>query len=257
MKLLTQRVGLNKKEKPLKESIKKPKVYLVGAGPGEPELLTIKAYKLLQNADVVLYDALVDERILDLIPEGALKIFVGKRKGLHSRSQQEINELLYKYSKLYKKVVRLKGGDPFIFGRGGEELLYLAQKGVDVEVVPGVSSFYSAPSLFGIPLTLRGVASSFAVLTAHKGKGEIDFSSLKGIDTLVFLMGVSKRKEIAQRLLEIGKDPKTGVAFISNAYRSNQKLVISTLEEVATNPPEVDTPAVIVVGRVINQIYGK
>jgi len=227
-----------------------PTVYLVGAGPGDPELLTLKAYKLLRKADVVLYDALVGEEILEIIPERTKKIFVGKRKGNHHKTQGEINELLERYAYKYRTVVRLKGGDPFIFGRGGEELLYLTSKGIKVEVIPGVSSFYAAPELFGIPLTTRDVASTFAVIPGHGAN--VDWNSLRGIDTLVFLMGVSKRKEIARRLLEIGKSPSLGVAFISNAYRKGQKLTLTTLGELVENPPFVETPAVMVVGLVVN-----
>ncbi len=228
------------------------RVYLVGAGPGDPDLLTVKAYRLLMEADVVLYDALVGERILDLIPEKVKKIFVGKRKGFCSLPQSGINGLLHDLVKVYKKVVRLKGGDPFIFGRGGEELLYLTERGIDVEVVPGVSSFYSAPSLFGIPLTHRGVASSFAVLTGHRvDERDFDWKSLKAIDTLVFMMAVSKRRKIARKLLDAGFPAKRAVALISKAYQEGQNLVLTDLETLAKNPPEVDSPAVMIVGEVV------
>jgi len=233
------------------KEVKQPTVYLVGAGPGKADLLTLKAYNLIKRAQVVLYDALVGEEVLELIPSEAKKIFVGKRKGSHSKTQKEINQLLEYYAKRFKTVVRLKGGDPFIFGRGGEELLYLTSKGIKVEIVPGVSSFHAAAELFGIPLTLRGIASSFAVLPGQGGY--IDWPSLKGIDTLVFLMGVSNRQEIAKKLLQIGKSPSVGVAFISNAYRAGQKLIVTTLGELVKKPPPVEPPAVMIVGRVVQE----
>jgi len=230
----------------------KGKVYLVGAGPGSLDLLTVKAYKLLQKAEVVLYDALVSEDILEVINPKALKIFVGKRRGNHYKRQDEINHLLVKYAYDFSTVVRLKGGDPFIFGRGGEELLYLLERGVEVEIVPGVSSFYSAPELFGLPLTFRELARSFKVLTGHSIDEDICLEPQSGKETLVFLMGVHNRKKIAQVLLKKGWKPTTGVAFISNAYRGNGNLTLTTLGELAQNPPEVETPAVMVVGEVVN-----
>jgi len=250
VKTLTKQKRLKNLQKTEKGRV--GRVYLVGAGPGDPDLLTVKAYKILQRADVVLYDALVGEEILELIPQRVLKIYVGKRKNNHSLPQEEINSLLWRFAREGKTVVRLKGGDPFIFGRGGEEYCHLLKLGLPVEVVPGISSFYSAPERFGIPLTFRNVASSFAVITGHCAKkGCIDFESLKGIDTLVFLMAVSNRQKIAQRLLEIGKEKTTPVAFISNAYRKGEKLLLTTLGEVAENPPEVEAPAVMVVGKVV------
>ena len=248
----------NKNRVKISENVKNDsigKAYIIGAGPGDPELLTLKAYKILQKANVVLYDALISEEILEIIPKSVFKIYVGKRKHNHSLPQDEINNLLQKYVKEGKTVVRLKGGDPFIFGRGGEEYCHLLKLGLPVEVIPGVSSFYSAPERFGIPLTFRNIASSFAVITGHCAqKGCIDFKTLKGIDTLVFLMAVSNRQKIAQRLLEIGKEETTPVAFVSNAYRKGEKLIASTLMEVAKNPPKVEPPAVMVVGKVVSLI---
>ncbi len=226
-------------------------MFLVGAGPGDPELLTLKAFRLLQTADAVLYDALVGEEILKLIPKGVEKIYVGKRRGNHFKTQEEINLLLLKLARSGRRIVRLKGGDPFIFGRGGEELLFLASEGVDVEVVPGVSSFYAAPQLFGIPLTYRGVASSFTVVTGHR-TDNIDWKALAASDTLVFLMAVSNRVEIAEKLLEAGRPWDEPVAFISNAYRKGGRLVKTSLGNLVSSPPEVESPAVMVVGKVIN-----
>ena len=227
------------------------KVYLVGAGPGDPELLTIKAYKVLRSADVVLYDALVNKEILSITKNDCLKIYVGKRDGRHSLPQEEINALIYKFASQDKIVVRLKGGDPFVFGRGGEELLFLKDKGIDVEVVPGVSSAVAAPSSAFIPLTHRDMASSFAVVTGHPGK-KIRWDNFSGVDTLVILMGVKNRQKIAQELILAGRDPQERVAFIEKATTPHQREVFSTLWEVAQNPPQVKTPAVMVVGRVVN-----
>ena len=227
------------------------KVYLVGAGPGDPQLLTLKAYRLLQTADAVLYDALVSDEILELIPPSAERVFVGKRCGNHYKTQDEINRLIYRYSLLYPKVVRLKGGDPFLFGRGGEELLFLAERGVEVEVVPGISSVFGAAASAGIPLTLRGVSSSLLVVSGHRLEG-IDWKTLASAETLVFLMGIGNRREIARRLIGAGRSPDEGVAFVENATTPLERRVYATLKEVAENPPEVGTPALFIVGSVVD-----
>ena len=226
------------------------KVYIVGAGPGDPELLTIKALKILKSADVILYDALVSKDILELSNPKAIKVFVGKREGKHSLSQDEINELLYRYSLLYKNVVRLKGGDPFIFGRGGEEVYYLVNKNVEVEVIPGISSFYSAPESAYIPLTFRGISSSFAVITGNSVK-EINWNNFVNIDTIVVLMGVKKRREIAKALIDAGRNPDEDVAFIENATTPEQRTIFTNLKELSQNPPDINTPAVMVIGNVV------
>ena len=223
------------------------KVYLVGAGPGDPELLTLKAYRLLQRADVVLYDALVNEDILDIVPPTAVKVFVGKRAGNHSKSQEEINELIYRYALLYPTVVRLKGGDPFLFGRGGEELLYLAERGIEFEVVPGVSSPFGAAAASMVPLTHRGKSSSLTITTGHP-LDKLDWKHLAASQTLVILMGIKHRKEIAKRLIEFGKPPSEEVVFIEKATTSEERVIFSTLGEVASNPPKVETPALFIVG---------
>ena len=227
------------------------KVYLVGGGPGDPELLTIKAYRILKEADVVLYDALVSREILKFTKPDCLRIYVGKRDGKHSLPQEEINDLLLRFSKVYDKVVRLKGGDPFVFGRGGEELLFLKEKGVEVEVVPGVTSAVAAPSSAFIPVTHRGLASSFAVVTGHPNRG-VDWSAFSKVDTLVILMGVKSRQRIAKELIRAGRNPEEPVAFIEKATTPDQREVFTTLGELAENPPEVETPAVMVVGKVVD-----
>jgi len=226
------------------------KVYLIGAGPGDPELLTLKAYRILKEADVVLYDALVNKEVLEFTKPDCLKIYVGKRDGKHSLPQGEINELLYGFAKRYDTVVRLKGGDPFVFGRGGEELLFLFNKGVEVEVIPGVSSAICAPQAANIPVTHRGIASSFAVVTGHPNRN-IDWNAFSGVDTLVILMGVKNRRKIAKELIKAGRDPKEPVAFVEKATTPEQREVFTNLEELANSPPEVNPPAVMVVGNVV------
>ncbi len=231
------------------------KVYIVGAGPGDVELLTLKAYKIIKSADAILYDRLINQEILFLAKPNCELLYVGKEDGKHTIEQEKINELLLRYAHTKDTVVRLKGGDPFVFGRGGEEALFLAQHGVEVEVVPGVSSAIAVPSYAGIPLTFRGISSSFAVITGHedprKEHSDIDWGSLKGINTLVFLMAVKNRQEIAKRLIEVGRDPKEPVAFIENGTTEKQKVILTDLYELSTNPPEVSPPAIMVVGHVV------
>ncbi|GAB6065994.1 uroporphyrinogen-III C-methyltransferase [Aquifex pyrophilus] len=231
------------------------KVYIVGAGPGDPELLTLKAYRILKKADVVLYDRLVNEDILNYVNPLAKLVYVGKEDGKHTIPQEEINRLLLFYAKLYKNVVRLKGGDPFIFGRGGEEALFLERNGIPYELVPGVSSFYAVPEYGGIPLTFRGISSSFAVVTGHETVGKrkyVNWKAFKDIDTVVILMGVKNRRRIAKELINAGRNPYEPVAFVERGTTEDQRIVISTLKEVSENPPEVNPPAVMVIGNVVN-----
>ncbi len=231
------------------------KVYIVGAGPGDPELLTLKALRLIKSAEVILYDRLINQEILLFAKPECELVYVGKEDGKHTIEQEKINELLLRYAHTREVVVRLKGGDPFIFGRGGEEALFLAEHSIEFEIVPGVSSFYSVPAYAGIPITFRGISSSFAVITGHedprKERSSIDWKSLKGINTLIVLMGVSRRKEIARRLIEIGRDPKEPVAFIENGTTERQRVILTDLYELSTNPPEVSPPAIMVVGSVV------
>ncbi|MEW6656222.1 MAG: uroporphyrinogen-III C-methyltransferase [Aquificota bacterium] len=231
------------------------KVYIVGAGPGDPELLTLKALRLIKSAEVILYDRLINQEILLFAKPDCELVYVGKEDGKHTIEQEKINELLLRYAHTREVVVRLKGGDPFIFGRGGEEALFLAEHSIEFEIVPGVSSFYSVPAYAGIPITFRGISSSFAVITGHedprKEKSNIDWESLKGINTLIVLMGVSRRKEIAKRLIEVGRDPKEPVAFIENGTTERQRVILTDLYELSTNPPEVSPPAIMVVGEVV------
>ncbi len=231
------------------------KVYLVGAGPGDPELLTLKAVKILQKAEVVLYDRLISEEVLSYTGRDCKLVYVGKACGKHTLPQDKINELLLFYAKSYKTVVRLKGGDPTVFGRGAEEILFLSKHGIPCEIIPGVSSLYSVPACAGIPLTLRNVSSSFAVVTGHPATGdrkEINWKSFAEIDTLVILMGVKNRQKIADELIKAGRDPEEPVAFIEKGTTKEQKVILSSLKEVSQNPPLIEPPAVIVIGKVVS-----
>ena len=227
------------------------KVYIVGAGPGDPELLTLKALKALKKADVILYDALVDKSVLDFASPTAIKLYVGKREGKHSIKQEEINELLYKYALVYENVVRLKGGDPFIFGRGGEELIYLASRGVEVEVIPGVSSVNASASCALIPLTHRGVSSSFTVITGHEPR-KVNWECLKSVETLVILMGVKHKEEIAKALISAGRQESEEVAFVEKATTPEERVIFTNLKEVSEGKVSVETPAVMIVGKVVS-----
>lgn len=230
-------------------------VYLVGAGPGDPDLVTVKAARVLASADVVLYDSLVCTALLDLAPKGAERIFVGKQAGRPCPSQDEINQCVLAAALRQNAVVRLKGGDPFVFGRGGEEALFLRQHHVPFEVVPGVSSCIAAAAYAGIPVTHRNVACSFAVVTGHEASGKIstqvDWHSLRGVGTVVVLMGVQRRAEIASALMAAGRRADEPVAFIENGTTAAQRTVRSTLGQVASHPPDVVSPAVMVVGDVV------
>ncbi len=230
------------------------KVYLVGAGPGDVELLTVKAVRVITSAKVILYDRLVNESILELAPKDCKLVYVGKSDGKHTLPQEEINALLVKFASLYPVVVRLKGGDPFIFGRGAEEALYLSERGIEFEVVPGVSSFYAVPAYAGISITFRKLSSSFAVVTGHEATGKeksIDWKAFKDIDTVVVLMGVRNRSFICRELISAGRDPSEPVAFIERGTTPSQRVIISNLREVATSPPQVNPPAVMVIGKVV------
>lgn len=232
------------------------KVWLVGAGPSDPGLFTLKGTSVLADAEVVVYDALVGTSILGMIPDTAEKINVGKRSSHHTMPQEQISELLAEKAKEGKRVVRLKGGDPFLFGRGGEELEVLLREGIPYEVVPGVTSAIAVPAYQGIPVTHRDYCSSVHIITGHKKRGEtydIDFDALvrtKG--TLIFLMGVSSLAAICAGLLEAGIDPKMPAALLSRGTTASQRRIVATVE---TLPQEVErqgavTPAIIVVGEV-------
>lgn len=229
-------------------------VYITGAGPGDPELLTIKAMRLLQQADVVLYDRLVHEDVLTHTSTHCKRVYVGKQDGKHLVPQAEINQLLLEYALQTKVVVRLKGGDPFLFGRGGEEALFLAQHSVPFEIVPGVTSALSVPAYAGIPVTHRGINSHCTIITGHlsaKRPEEIPWAALHHKGTLLFLMSVSVRQVIAERLIEHGRPSDEPVAFVERGTTSEQKVWVTTLQGVLDDPPPVATPAIMIVGEVV------
>ncbi|MCG9972916.1 uroporphyrinogen-III C-methyltransferase [Christiangramia crocea] len=239
----------------MKNSIRKlPKVSLVGAGPGDPELLTLKALKALESAGAVLYDALVNQDILHHAPN-AVKLFVGKRKGCQSYTQEEINELLVEHALRYGHVVRLKGGDPFVFGRGSEEIAHLTRRGISTEVVPGISSALAVPAYNGIPVTHRQVAESFWVITGTTSARELSDDirlAARSSATVVILMGMSKLPQIVSIFKREGKD-KTPVSVIQNGTREDQKSCIgkiSNIEELVTEQ-KLGSPAIIIVGEVV------
>jgi len=231
------------------------KVYLVGAGPGDPGLLTVRGLELLRSAQVIVYDQLVNPLLLHESQPSTNKIFVGKRAGEHCIAQEEINDVLIDYARLGYEVVRLKGGDPFVFGRGGEEAEALAQADIPFEIVPGVSSAVAVPAYAGIPLTHRKFASSFAVVTGHearKGHSSVDWSKLAtAVDTLVILMGVHKLPAIVDKLLAHGRAPQTPAAVIRWGTTQRQETVIGTLADIAEKAAHIESPAVIVVGQVV------
>ncbi len=227
-------------------------VYLVGAGPGDPDLLTVKAAKLLQRADVVVHDRLIEPAVLDLAPPWAEMIDVGKRPGAPADSQTRINDVLIDRGRRFDCVVRLKGGDPFVFGRGGEEALELRAAGIDVEVVPGITSAIAAPAAAGIPVTMRGVSSGFTVVTGHQDPNtdqRLDWDALaRAGTTLVILMGASRTAVISQRLMAGGMAADTAVAVVYSATTDHENVVRTTLAEL----PHIDVvnPSTLVIGSV-------
>ncbi len=230
-------------------------VHLVGAGPGDPELLTMRAVNLLQRADVVIHDRLIDSRVLELAPPSAERIDVGKRPGAPSTAQSRINDVLIDRGRLFDCVVRLKGGDPFVFGRGGEEALELRAAGIEVTETPGITSSIAAPAAAGIPVTMRGVSSGFTVVTAHtdpRHDPTLDWSALaRSGTTLVILMGAARTRQIAGRLLDGGLAPDTPVAVIHAATTGEENTQRTTLDTL----PDLDVrnPSTIVVGAVAAQ----
>ena len=232
-------------------------VSLIGAGPGDPGLLTLRGAEALAAADVVIYDYLANPALLAHAQPEAARIYVGKKAGCHTLSQDEINALLVKRALAGQQVARLKGGDPFVFGRGGEEALALAQAGVPFEVIPGVTSAVAAPAYAGIPVTHRGLASSFAVITGHedptKGESAIDWARLAtGVDTLVFLMGVGNLPRIVEQLVAHGRPPETPVALVRWGTTPSQQTVGGTLADIVerVKAAGLRPPAVTIVGPV-------
>lgn len=232
-----------------------PKLTIVGAGPGDPELITIKAINALSEADVVLYDALVNKELLKYAPQDSVKIFVGKRKNNHEYTQEQINNLIVDFAFTYGKVVRLKGGDPFVFGRGSEEIAYADAFNIETAIVPGISSSIGVPGASGIPVTHRGLSESFWVITATKSNGEIStdiFDAAKSNATIVILMGLSKLEEITEVFKREGKN-NTPVAVIQNGTLSTENLAIGSIDTIVDEVKDqnIKSPAVIVVGEVV------
>ena len=232
-----------------------PKLTLVGAGPGDPELISIKGVKTLAEADVVLYDALVSKELLKYCRPSAIKIFVGKRKNKHAFTQEEINRKIVEMALKHGHVVRLKGGDPFVFGRGHEEIEFAECFNIEIEVVPGITSAVAVPELQGFPLTKRGIAESFFVTTGTTSSGEISkdiFYAAKSDATLVILMGMHRLSEIVQIFSNEGKKALP-MAIIQNGTMPDEKVglgLVSTIEEVAQQK-DLGSPAVIVIGEVV------
>lgn len=234
-------------------------VYLVGAGPGDADLITVKAVKILKKADVVLYDYLSNDEILNYAPDTAKKIYVGKKAGSHYKKQDEINELIVKEAQDRSNnkegkdpvVVRLKGGDPFVFGRGGEEILELAKAGIDFEVIPGITSAVGAPTSLGLPITHRAVATSFTVVTGHEDptkpdkQVKWDFTA----DTLIILMGIGNIKENTQEIMKY-RDGKTPACVIESGTLPNERVIFGTLDNIADK--NINTPAILIIGNVID-----
>ncbi|HVO75429.1 MAG TPA: uroporphyrinogen-III C-methyltransferase [Ignavibacteriaceae bacterium] len=232
-----------------------PKLTLVGAGPGDPELITIKGINALASADVVLYDALVNTELLTHTKKEAKRIFVGKRAGSHVYSQNEINNMIVNYAFNFGHVVRLKGGDSFVFGRGHEELAYAELFNIKVEVIPGISSLYAVPELQHIPLTKRGINESFWVTTATTSNGKLSEDIYRAADTnaaIIILMGMQKLKEISEIFIRAGK-PEVPAAIIQNGSLPDEKIGIGrveNLEELALQN-ELGSPAVIIIGEIV------
>lgn len=233
------------------------KVYLVGAGPGDLDLITVKGLKCIQNSDVILYDRLVNPKLLDYAKKDADLVYCGKLPGDHTMHQETISYSLVHYAKKGKVVTRLKGGDPFIFGRGGEEAETLVKYGIAFEVVPGITAGISGPAYAGIPVTHRDCSASFAIVTGHRQAGKEDdakWESLaKGIDTLAIYMGIGNLPYIMEKLMLFGKSPQTPVALIENASLLSQRTIISTLENVTEKAVQenVLNPCMIVIGEVV------
>ncbi len=232
-----------------------PKLTIVGAGPGDLELLTLKAVNALGEADVVLYDALVNKEILKHVPIDALKIYVGKRKNKHVYSQEQINDLIVQYAFTHGRVVRLKGGDPFVFGRGSEEIQHAEAFNIETEVVPGISSSIGVPALSGIPVTHRGISESFWVITATTRSGLLSKdieAAAKSNATVIILMGLSKLKEISETFKAAGKY-NTPIAVIQNGTLPTENVALGTIDNIVdeVNEQNIKSPAVIVIGDVV------
>jgi len=235
------------------------KVYLVGAGPGDPKLITLRAVELIKNADVVLYDRLVSKKILAMIPKHAVSIYVGRAVGDDTTHQDSTNELMVKYAKLKKSIVRLKGGDPIIFGRGGEEAEFLKSFNVKYEIIPGITSGIGSATYAGIPLTHRQFASSVVFVTGHedpeKQSEVVKWKKLaKSVDTIVIMMGLSRINVISKKLIDGGMDKNMPVAVIQNGTTSQQKMIKGTISNITNKIKrnKIKPPTNIIIGRVVD-----
>jgi uroporphyrin-III C-methyltransferase len=233
-------------------------VYICGAGPGDRNLLTIKASNLLSECDVILYDRLVNRGILNMASSKSEKVYVGRESGDPTTNQMITNELMVKYAKEGKKILRLKGGDPFIFGRGGEEAEFLSSKNIKYEIVPGISSLNGAAVYSGIPLTHRDYSSSVVILTAHESieekKSSVNWNSItKAADTIVIFMGLEQLKNITRKLIEAGLTKNAKIAVIENATSNKQRVVIGNLDNIEkrVRQKKIQSPAIIIVGKVV------
>ncbi|KAK7322636.1 hypothetical protein VNO77_26025 [Canavalia gladiata] len=233
-------------------------VFLVGTGPGDPELLTLKAVRIMKNADLLLYDRLVSNDVLDLVGPNAKLLYVGKTAGYHSRTQEEIHELLLSFAEAGATVVRLKGGDPLVFGRGGEEMEFLQQQGIPVKVIPGITAASGIAAELGIPLTHRGIANSVRFLTGHSRKGGTDplFVSENAADpdsTLVVYMGLATFPSLAQKLMHHGLSPQTPAAAIERGTTLQQRTVFAELQDLSEKitSAELVSPTLIIIGKVV------
>ena len=235
------------------------KVYLVGAGPGDPDLITLKAIELIKKADVVLYDRLVSKKILTMIPKRCKSIYVGRAVGDDTTHQDSTNELMVKYAKLKKTVVRLKGGDPIIFGRGGEEAEFLKSFKIKYEIIPGITSGIGSATYAGIPLTHRQFASSVVFVTGHEDPEKktevVKWKKLaKSVDTIVIMMGLSRIEEISKKLIEGGMDKTTPVAVIQNGTTPKQKMIKGTISNISNKIKrnKIRPPTNIIIGHVVD-----
>lgn len=234
------------------------KVFIVGAGPGDPKLITLKAVEAIKSSDVVLYDRLVSKKIISMIPKKSQKLYVGRDVGDDYKHQDTTNDMMVKFAKKNKNVVRLKGGDPFIFGRGGEEAEFLKKHNVKYEIIPGITSGMGSAEYSGIPLTHRNYASSVVFVTGHedakKKEGVVDWKRLaKSVDTIVIMMGLSRLEIISKKLISGGLDKNTPVAVIQNGTTDEHKMIKGTLLNISKKVKEakVKPPTIIIVGKVV------
>ena len=237
----------------------KSKVFIVGAGPGDPKLITLKAVEVIKSADAVLYDRLVSKKIIGMIPKKAEKVYVGRDVGNDYKHQNKTNELMLRYANRKKNVVRLKGGDPFIFGRGGEEAEFLKQHKIKYEIVPGITSGIGSAEYSGIPLTHRDHASSVVFVTGHedakKTKEAVNWKKLaKAVDTIVIMMGLSRLEIICEKLISGGLDKKTPVAVIQNGTTDEHRMIKGNLLNISKKVEQarVKPPSIIIIGKVVD-----